>query len=72
MKGYVARKGGRWYAVIYEGLDQVTGRERRSWYPAGTVRADAACVFEQLVAPATPPASDSRENTRLKRREKTS
>jgi hypothetical protein len=29
MKGYVARKGDRWYAVIYEGLDPVTGRERR-------------------------------------------
>lgn len=24
MKGYVARKGDRWYAVIYEGLDPVT------------------------------------------------
>ena len=30
MKGYVARKGDRWYAVMYEGLDPVTGRERRS------------------------------------------
>lgn len=39
MKGYVARKGGRWYAVIYEGLDPVTGRERRSWHTAGTERA---------------------------------
>ena len=27
MDGYVARKGNRWYAVIYEGLDPVTGRE---------------------------------------------
>lgn len=31
MKGYVAHKGDRWYAVIYEGLDPVTGREQRSW-----------------------------------------
>jgi integrase len=46
MKGYVARKGERWYAVIYEGLDPVTGRERRSWHPAGTHRKDA----EQLAA----------------------
>jgi hypothetical protein len=30
MKGYVARKGNRWYAVIYEGTDPITGRERRS------------------------------------------
>jgi len=29
MKGYVARKGDRFYAVIYEGLDPLTGRERR-------------------------------------------
>lgn len=41
MKGYVARKGDRWYAVIYEGLDPVTGRERRRWHPAGTSREDA-------------------------------
>ena len=40
MKGYVARKGDRWYAVIYEELDLVTGRERRRWHPAGTKRGD--------------------------------
>ncbi len=40
MKGYVARKGNRWYAVIYEGLDPVTGRERRSWHAAGTPRVE--------------------------------
>ena len=26
MNGYVTRKGNRWYAVIYDGLDPVTGR----------------------------------------------
>ena len=36
MQGHVARKRGRYYAVIYEGLDPVTGKERRSWHPAGT------------------------------------
>ena len=41
MKGYVAKKGDRWYAVIYEGLDPVTGKERRSWHPAGTSREEA-------------------------------
>ena len=41
MKGYVARKGNRWYAVIYEGIDPITGKERRSWHPAGPSRADA-------------------------------
>lgn len=29
MKDYVARKGNRWYAVIYEGIDPITGMEVR-------------------------------------------
>lgn len=41
MQGYVARKGDRYYAVIYEGIDPLTGRERRRWHPAGTDRATA-------------------------------
>ena len=48
MKGYVARKGDRYYAVIYEGLDPLTGRERRRWYPAGTCRAVAESLAAQL------------------------
>ena len=27
MKGYVRRKGDRWYAVIYEGVDPATGKD---------------------------------------------
>ncbi len=50
MKGYVARKGNRWYAVIYDGLDPVTGRERRSWHPAGIERADAERLATRLAA----------------------
>ena len=38
MKGYVTKKGARWYAVIYEGLDPVTGREQRRWHAAGNSR----------------------------------
>jgi len=41
MKGYVARKGNRWYAVIYQGLDPVTGQERRKRHPAGSNRKEA-------------------------------
>ena len=48
MKGYVARKGDRWYAVIYEGLDPVTGKERRSWHPTGTSRKDAERLAASL------------------------
>jgi integrase len=49
MKGYVARKGNRWYAVIYEGTDPITGRERRSWHPAGRDRGDAERLAARLV-----------------------
>jgi hypothetical protein len=50
MKGYVARKGNRWYAVVYEGSDPITGRERRRWHPAGTKRADAEQFAARLAA----------------------
>lgn len=50
MKGYVAQKGNRWYAVIYDGLDPVTGRERRIWHAAGVDRADAEKIAARLAA----------------------
>jgi hypothetical protein len=50
MRGHVARKRGRYYAVIYEGLDPVTGRERRRWHPAGTDRAKAEAFAARLAA----------------------
>lgn len=50
MKGYVVSKGERWYAVIYEGLDPVTGKERRSWHPAGTSRTEAERLAAKLAA----------------------
>jgi integrase len=50
MNGYVAKRRGRYYAVIYEGLDPVTGRERRRWHPAGTDRATAARLAARLAA----------------------
>jgi hypothetical protein len=46
----VARKGNRWYAVVYEGTDPITGRERRSWHPAGCDRADAERLAARLVS----------------------
>lgn len=48
MRGYTAKKGDRWYAVIYEGIDPVTGRERRSWHAAGIDRADAEKLAARL------------------------
>ena len=41
MQGYVVAKGNRFYAVIYDGIDPLTGRERRQWHPAGVDRDDA-------------------------------
>src|SRR5271156_2879942 len=41
MRGYVAQRRDRFYAVIYEGIDPITGRERRRWHPAGTDRTGA-------------------------------
>ena len=51
MKGYVRRRGDRYYAVIYEGRDPVTGRERRTWHPAGTDEAEAERLAKKLAAP---------------------
>lgn len=48
MKGYVAKKGNRWYAVIYEGVDPVTGKERRRWHAAGLCRDDAERLATRL------------------------
>jgi hypothetical protein len=48
VKGYVAKKGDRWYAIIYEGLDPVTGKELRRWHPAGTSREEAEKLAARL------------------------
>ncbi|MCU1399648.1 MAG: Tyrosine recombinase XerC [Acidimicrobiales bacterium] len=48
MQGYVARKGDRYYAVIYEGIDPLTGRDRRRWYPAGTEKTAAEALASDL------------------------
>ena len=50
MKGYVAQRRGRFYAVIYEGRDPVTGMERRRWHPAGTDRVKAERLAAKLAA----------------------
>jgi len=50
MRGYAARKGDRWYAVLYEGLDPVTGKERRRWHPAGSTREEAEELAVRIAA----------------------
>lgn len=49
MRGYVVKKGRRYYAVIYEGIDPTTGRESRRWQAAGTRKTDAEQLVTELV-----------------------
>lgn len=50
----------RWYAVIYEGLDPVTGREIRRWHPAGTTKEQAEKLARRLAREANGPDDGSR------------
>ena len=52
MRGYVAKRRNRYYALIYEAIDPITGRERRRWHPAGTDRVEAQHLAHRLAAPA--------------------
>jgi integrase len=50
MRGYVVAKGNCFYAVIYEGVDPITGRERRRWHAAGPDRGAAEAMARGLAA----------------------
>jgi integrase len=49
MRGHVAKKGNRYYAVIYEGIDQATGRQRHRWYAGGATRKEAEKLLTEMV-----------------------
>lgn len=49
MRGYTAKKGKQYYAVVYEGIDPATGKERRRWTPGGPRRGDAERLLIDLV-----------------------
>ena len=49
MRGHVAKKGNRYYAVIYEGVDQATGRQRHRWYAGGATRKEAEKLLVEMV-----------------------
>ena len=53
MHGYIAQRRGRFYVVIYEGRDPVTGKEQRRWHPAGTDRAEAERLAKKLAVEET-------------------
>ena len=54
MRGYVAKKGNRYYAVIYEGIDPGTGKEKRRWVAAGPRKGDAEKLVTELGEPMPP------------------
>lgn len=45
MRGGIQKKGNRYYAVVYDGIDPGTGKKRRRWVPAGTRRSDAERIL---------------------------
>lgn len=49
MRGHIARKGNRYYAVVYEGTDPATGKERHRWHAGGSTRREAEKVLTDLV-----------------------
>ena len=49
MRGYTVKKGNRYYAVIYDGIDPRTGKERRRWIAAGTRLTAAEKLVNDLV-----------------------
>src|SRR5580765_4847908 len=49
MRGHVAKKGGRYYAVVYEGFDATGGKDQYRWYAAGETRKAAEKVLTELV-----------------------
>lgn len=49
MRGSIQKKGQKWYAVVYDGVNPETGNYRRRWVPAGTRRGDAEKLLADLV-----------------------
>ena len=56
---YIVTRNSRFYVVAYDGIDPLTGRERRRWHPAGASRTDADAIAATLDAAASPPADAS-------------
>jgi len=45
---YIVQRRDRFYVVDYDGIDPLTGRERRRWHPAGRDRHEADQVAARL------------------------
>ncbi|HHQ48698.1 MAG TPA: hypothetical protein ENK19_07430, partial [Acidobacteria bacterium] len=49
VQGHIAKKGNRYYVVIYEGIDPATGKGRHRWHAAGSTRKGAERLLAELV-----------------------
>ena len=56
---YIVTRNQRFYVVAYDGIDTLTGRERRRWHPAGASRTDAEAIAATINAAASTPADAS-------------
>ena len=65
MRGYVVKKGKSYYAVVYDGVDPGTGKERRKWVSAGPRRSDAEKLVTDLVKRRNKGASVTTEKLNL-------
>jgi integrase len=45
---YIVQRQARFYVVAYDGLDPLTGRERRRWHPVGHDRSEAEQLASRL------------------------
>ena len=45
---YIVQRHNRFYVVAYDGLDPLTGRERRRWHPVGSDRGEAEALADRL------------------------
>ena len=52
---YIVERNNRFYIVAYDGIDPLSGRERRRWHPAGRSRADTEAIVTTLAAKTLPP-----------------
>jgi hypothetical protein len=49
MRRHIVKRRSRYYAVVYEGVDPASGKERHRWYPAGETRKGAEKILADLV-----------------------
>jgi integrase len=64
---YIVTRNNRFYVVGYDGIDPLTGRERRRWHPAGASRTDAEAIAATINAATTTPADEAARSLTLGR-----